>query len=109
MTTKTTMVPDLPLNDGNRMPQLGFGVFLIPEAETAQAVGRAGAGYRMIDTAAAYENEAGVRDAVLTSELDRGDLFITTKLATATTGATTCRARSRRASTSSVAATSTCT
>ena len=81
MTTKTTVVPDIKLNDGNRMPQLGFGVFLIPEDETAEAVGHAlGAGYRMIDTAAAYENEAGVRDAVLTSELDRGDLFITTKL-----------------------------
>jgi 2,5-diketo-D-gluconate reductase A len=75
------MVPDLHLNDGNRMPQLGFGVFLVPENETAQAVGSAlKTGYRSIDTAAAYENEAGVRDAVLTSELDRGDLFITTKL-----------------------------
>ncbi len=81
MTTNTTVVPDITLNDGNRMPQLGFGVFLIPEDETAQAVGSAlEAGYRSIDTAAAYENEAGVRDAVLTSELDRGDLFITTKL-----------------------------
>jgi 2,5-diketo-D-gluconate reductase A len=81
MTSKTTVVPDLTLNDGNRMPQLGFGVFLVPEDETAQAVGSAlETGYRSIDTAAAYENEAGVRDAVLTSELDRGDLFITTKL-----------------------------
>jgi 2,5-diketo-D-gluconate reductase A len=81
MTTKTTVVPDITLNDGNRMPQLGFGVFLVPENETAQAVGSAlKTGYRSIDTAAAYENEAGVRDAVLTSELDRGDLFITTKL-----------------------------
>jgi diketogulonate reductase-like aldo/keto reductase len=81
MTTKTTLIPDLNLNDGNRMPQLGFGVFLIPEAETAQAVETAlQAGYRSIDTASAYENEAGVRDAVLTSELDRHDLFITTKL-----------------------------
>ncbi len=81
MTTNTTVVPDITLNDGNRMPQLGFGVFLIPEDETAQAVGSAlEAGYRSIDTAAAYENEVGVRDAVLTSELDRGDLFITTKL-----------------------------
>ncbi|MGH2883162.1 MAG: aldo/keto reductase [Solirubrobacteraceae bacterium] len=63
------------------MPQLGFGVFLIPEDETAKAVGHAlDAGYRSIDTAAAYGNEAGVRDAVLTSELDRGQLFITTKL-----------------------------
>jgi diketogulonate reductase-like aldo/keto reductase len=75
------LVPDLNLNDGNRLPQLGFGVFQIPEAETAEAVGNAlKAGYRSIDTAAAYGNEAGVRDAVLTSELDRGDLFITTKL-----------------------------
>ncbi len=39
MTTKTTVVPDITLNDGNRMPQLGFGVFLVPEDETAQAVG----------------------------------------------------------------------
>ncbi len=81
MTTNATLVPDLNLNDGNRMPQLGFGVFQIPEDETAQAVGRAlDAGYRSIDTAAAYGNEAGVRDAVLTSELERGELFITTKL-----------------------------
>ena len=75
------MVPQLNLNDGNHMPQLGFGVFLIPEADTARAVGHAlEAGYRSIDTAAAYGNEAGVRDAVLTSEIDRGELFITTKL-----------------------------
>jgi 2,5-diketo-D-gluconate reductase A len=75
------VVPDINLNDGDRIPQLGFGVFLIPEDETAEAVGHAlDAGYRSIDTAAAYGNEAGVRDAVLTSELDRGDVFITTKL-----------------------------
>ena len=75
------MVPDINLNDGNHMPQLGFGVFQIPEADTARAVGHAlETGYRSIDTAAAYGNEAGVRDAVLTSELDRGELFITTKL-----------------------------
>ena len=81
MTTNTTLVPNLNLNDGNHMPQLGFGVFQIPEDETAQAVGTAlQTGYRSIDTAAAYDNEAGVRDAVLTSELERGDLFITTKL-----------------------------
>ena len=81
MTTKTTVVPDITLNDGNRMPQLGFGVFLVPEAETAQAVGSAlQTGYRSIDTAAAYDNEVGVRNAVETSELNRGDVFITTKL-----------------------------
>jgi len=81
MTTKTTVVPDITLNDGNRMPQLGFGVFLVPEDETAQAVGSAlQTGYRSIDTAAAYDNEVGVRNAVETSELNRGDVFITTKL-----------------------------
>lgn len=81
MTTQTTPVPYVDLNDGNRMPQLGFGVFQIPEADTAETVGLAlKTGYRAIDTAAMYGNEAGVRDAVLTSELDRGDLFITTKL-----------------------------
>jgi 2,5-diketo-D-gluconate reductase A len=81
MTTQTTSVPYVDLNDGNRMPQLGFGVFQVPEADTAETVGLAlKTGYRSIDTAAMYGNEAGVRDAVLTSELDRGDLFITTKL-----------------------------
>ncbi len=81
MTTNATVVPDLNLNDGNRMPQLGFGVFLVPEDETAQAIGSAlRTGYRSIDTAAAYGNEVGVRDAVETSELDRADIFITTKL-----------------------------
>jgi diketogulonate reductase-like aldo/keto reductase len=81
MTTGTPLVPHLNLNDGNRIPQLGFGVFQVPEPETAEAVGHAlNTGYRSIDTAAAYGNESGVRDAVLTSELDRGDLFITTKL-----------------------------
>jgi len=75
------LVPHLNLNDGNHMPQLGFGVFQVPEADTAETVTHAlNLGYRAIDTAAAYGNEAGVRDAVLTSELDRGELFITTKL-----------------------------
>ena len=81
MTTETTSVPYVDLNDGNRIPQLGFGVFQVPAEETAEAVGHAlDTGYRLIDTAAAYENEAGVRDAVLASGLDRGDVFITTKL-----------------------------
>jgi 2,5-diketo-D-gluconate reductase A len=82
MTTQTTSVPYLDLNDGNRMPQLGFGVFQVPAEETAEAVGRAlETGYRSIDTAAAYGNEQGVRDAVQTSGLDRGEVFVTTKLA----------------------------
>jgi diketogulonate reductase-like aldo/keto reductase len=81
MTTQTTSVPQVDLNDGNRMPQLGFGVFQVPAEETAEAVGRAlETGYRLIDTAAAYGNEEGVRDAVRASELERGEVFITTKL-----------------------------
>jgi 2,5-diketo-D-gluconate reductase A len=81
MTTQTTPVPYKDLNDGNRLPQLGFGVFQVPEPDTAEAVGRAlGAGYRSIDTAAAYGNEAGVRDGLLSSGLEREDVFITTKL-----------------------------
>jgi diketogulonate reductase-like aldo/keto reductase len=87
MTTKTTVIPDLNLNDGNRMPQLGFGVFLVPQDETAPAVEYAlQTGYRSIDTAAAYGNEVGVRNALFTSELHRGDIFITTKLANANHG-----------------------
>jgi diketogulonate reductase-like aldo/keto reductase len=81
MTTQTTSVPYVDLNDGNRMPQLGFGVFQVPAEETAEAVGRAlDIGYRSIDTAAAYGNEEGVRDALQASGLDRNDVFITTKL-----------------------------
>ncbi|HUA05579.1 MAG TPA: aldo/keto reductase [Solirubrobacteraceae bacterium] len=81
MATNTTLIPDLNLNDGNHMPQLGYGVFLVPEDETAQAVGSAlQTGYRLLDTAAAYGNEVGVREAVETSELGRADIFITTKL-----------------------------
>jgi 2,5-diketo-D-gluconate reductase A len=81
MTTQTTSVPFLDLNDGNRIPQLGFGVFQVPADETAEAVGHAlRTGYRSIDTAAAYGNEEGVRDGVLASGLDRGAVFITTKL-----------------------------
>jgi len=94
MTTQTTSVPYVDLNDGNRIPQLGFGVFQVPPEETAVAVDHAlQAGYRLIDTAAAYGNEERVRDALLASGLDRGELFITTKLANADQG----RDRARRA------------
>jgi diketogulonate reductase-like aldo/keto reductase len=77
----TTTVPVLDLNDGNKAPQLGFGVFQIPDAETADAVAAAlKAGYRSIDTAAIYKNEAGVRQGVERSGVARGDIFLTTKL-----------------------------
>jgi diketogulonate reductase-like aldo/keto reductase len=84
MTTheSTTTVPYVDLNDGNRIPQLGFGVFLVPPDDTAAAVAHAlRTGYRSIDTAAAYRNEAGVGEAVRSSGLAREDVFVTTKLA----------------------------
>ena len=69
------------LNDGHSIPQLGFGVFQIDPAETADAVGRAlEVGYRHIDTAEGYHNERGVGEAVRASGLDRSEVFITSKL-----------------------------
>jgi len=74
-------VPNLKLNNGVEMPQLGFGVFQVPDAETTAAVSAAlHAGYRSIDTAAAYGNEAGVGKALAAAGLERDELFITTKL-----------------------------
>lgn len=80
MTTSTGKVPLIALSDGVEIPQLGFGVFQIPPQDTAGAVSQAlQAGYRHIDTAAAYENEAGVGQAVRESGLQRDEVFITTK------------------------------
>jgi diketogulonate reductase-like aldo/keto reductase len=77
-----TEIPTITLNNGVVMPQLGFGVFQVPDAETADAVSTAlKAGYRSIDTAAAYRNEKGVGTAIAESGLKRDELFITTKLA----------------------------
>lgn len=74
-------VPELTLNNGVTIPQLGFGVFQIPPEETRVAVGQAlAAGYRHIDTAAAYGNESGVGAAIAESGLAREEIFITTKL-----------------------------
>lgn len=74
--------PTVELNNGVAMPRLGFGVFQVPEDETMAAVGAAlDAGYRSIDTAAAYGNEAAVGKAVDAAGIDRDELFITTKLA----------------------------
>lgn len=76
-----TSIPSVALNDGNRIPQLGFGVYKIPEAETADAVVAAlETGYRHIDTAAFYENERGVGEGIRRSGLDRDDVFVTTKV-----------------------------
>jgi 2,5-diketo-D-gluconate reductase A len=74
-------VPSLTLNNGVPIPQLGFGVFLIPPDETATAVTTAlEAGYRLIDTAQGYRNEQGVGDAIARSGVPRDEIFITTKL-----------------------------
>ncbi|MFD7597607.1 aldo/keto reductase [Kitasatospora sp. NPDC059812] len=74
-------VPTVKLNNGVEIPQLGFGVFQVPDAETAAAVTSAlEAGYRSIDTAAIYGNETGVGRALAASGLPREDLFVTTKL-----------------------------
>ncbi|WP_328617916.1 aldo/keto reductase [Amycolatopsis sp. NBC_00355] len=76
-----TSVPVIELNNGVRMPQLGFGVFQVPDDETKAAVQAAlEAGYRSIDTAAVYGNEAGVGQALAESGVARDELFITTKL-----------------------------
>lgn len=70
------------LHNGVDMPQLGFGVWQVPDDQAYTAVARAlEAGYRSIDTAAAYENEEGVGRAVRESGVPRHELFITTKLA----------------------------
>lgn len=80
MSFSTESVPVVPLRDGAKIPQMGFGVFQVPPEDTAAVVDKALAtGYRHIDTAAAYENEAGVGQALHASGLERGDVFITTK------------------------------
>ncbi|HEY4569185.1 MAG TPA: aldo/keto reductase, partial [Kribbella sp.] len=74
-------VPTVPLNNGVQMPVLGFGVYAVPAEETERVVTDAlAAGYRHIDTAAAYENEAAVGRAVAASGIPRDELFVTTKL-----------------------------
>jgi len=76
-----TSVPDLTLNNGVTIPQLGFGVFQIPPDATRKATLAAlEVGYRHVDTAQMYGNEAGVGQAVRDSGLDRGDVFVTSKL-----------------------------
>lgn len=76
-----TTIPTVTLNNGVQMPQLGFGVFQVSDDETTAAVGAAlAAGYRSIDTAAIYGNEAGTGRALAQSGIARDELFITSKL-----------------------------
>ncbi|GAA3026235.1 aldo/keto reductase [Streptomyces glomeratus] len=77
----SSKVPPIILNNGVEMPQLGFGVWQVPDDEAETAVATAlEAGYRSIDTAAIYGNEEGVGKAVAASGIPRQDLFVTTKL-----------------------------
>ena len=77
-----TAVPQITLNNGQSIPQLGFGVFQIEPKDTAEAVSTAlQAGYRHIDTAEGYGNEKEVGEAVAKSGLARTDVFVTSKLA----------------------------
>jgi len=79
--TEPAAVPTVSLNDGSAIPQLGFGVFQVPPPDTADVTLAAlEAGYRHIDTAQMYGNEAGVGEAVRRSGLDRAQVYLTTKL-----------------------------
>ena len=84
--------PHLTLNDGNRIPQLGLGVFLVEPDEAERIVSDAfEVGYRHIDTARIYKNEEGVGRAIASSGLSRDELYITTKLWNSDQGADTAR------------------
>jgi 2,5-diketo-D-gluconate reductase A len=76
-----TGIPQIMLSDGRTIPQFGFGTFLVPPQDTVAAVSTAlEAGYRHIDTAEGYGNEAEVGTAIRNFGLDRSDVFVTTKL-----------------------------
>ncbi|SEB98694.1 MULTISPECIES: aldo/keto reductase [unclassified Streptomyces] len=76
-----SQVPSLTLNNGVEMPQLGFGVWQVPDDEATKAVATAiESGYRSIDTAAIYQNETGTGKAIAASGVARDELFVTTKL-----------------------------
>jgi 2,5-diketo-D-gluconate reductase A len=74
-------VPTVTLNDGNEIPQLGFGIWQVPPEDTAEAVAKAlDVGYRQIDTAEMYGNEQGVAEGLREAGVDRDEVFITSKL-----------------------------
>lgn len=76
-----TAIPDITLSNGQTIPQFGFGVFLVKPEHTVAAVSTAlQVGYRHIDTAEMYGNEKEVGEAIARSDLDRGDVFVTSKL-----------------------------
>ncbi len=76
-----TAIPDITLSNGQSIPQFGFGVFLVKPEETVAAVSTAlQVGYRHVDTAEMYGNEKEVGEAISRSGLDRGEVFVTSKL-----------------------------
>jgi 2,5-diketo-D-gluconate reductase A len=80
MTSATDRVPRVTLRPDVEIPQLGFGVFQVPPKETEEVVAQAlTAGYRHLDTAAAYKNEGAVGQAIHASGIPRGEIFVTTK------------------------------
>ena len=92
-----TQIPDVTLNNGVTMPQLGFGVYQIEPDDTERAVSEALAtGYRHLDTAAGYDNERQVGAAIAASGLPRDELFVTTKLWIHDDGEAGTRARCER-------------
>jgi diketogulonate reductase-like aldo/keto reductase len=79
--TQVTQIPTVRLNDGHAIPQLGYGVFQVPPEDAERVTTLAlEAGYRHIDTAAAYDNEEGVGRAIHASGLPRDAVYVTTKL-----------------------------
>jgi 2,5-diketo-D-gluconate reductase A len=79
--TQVTQIPTVALNDGHAIPQLGYGVFQVPPEDAERVTTLAlEAGYRHIDTAAAYDNEEGVGRAIRASGLPRDAVYVTTKL-----------------------------
>jgi 2,5-diketo-D-gluconate reductase A len=80
MTSTTDQVPRVTLRPEVEIPQLGYGVFQVPPQETEEVVAQAlEAGYRHIDTAAAYKNEGAVGQAIHASGIPREEIFVTTK------------------------------
>ena len=76
-----TLVPEITLHDGTTIPQLAFGTWQVPDADVTPAVLHAlETGYRHIDTAAIYGNEAGVGRAIAQGGVAHEDLYVTTKL-----------------------------
>lgn len=79
--TVPQIVPNVTLNSGTTIPQLGYGVWQVPDDQARAAVSAAlQVGYRSIDTAKIYDNEAGTGAAIAESGIPRGDVFLTTKL-----------------------------